>query len=69
MTGCKLASTPIEQRLALLPLNQDSPDTKLRLQYQMAIRSLMYAMIKTQPDLAFNISKLSQYLRNPQDIH
>ena len=35
----------------------------------MAIRSLMYAMIETQPDLAFNISKLSQDLSNPQDIH
>ena len=29
----------------------------------------MYAMIKTRPDLAFSISKLSQYLSNPQDIH
>ena len=29
----------------------------------------MYAMIETQPDLAFSISKLSQYSSNPQDIH
>ena len=59
----------MEQKLALPPLNQNPPDTKLQLQYQMAIGSLMYAMIKTQPDLAFSISKLSQYLSNPQDIH
>ena len=69
MTDCKPASTPIKQGLALQSLDQDPPDTKLCFQYQMAIRSLMYAMIKTQPDLAFNISKLSQYLSNPQDIH
>ena len=55
---------PMEQELTLPPLNQDPPDTKLRLQYQMAIEFLMYAMIETQPDLAFGISKLSQYLSN-----
>ena len=69
MTDCKLASTPMEQGLALPSLDQDSPDTKLCLQYQMAIGFLMYAMIETQPDLAFSISKLSQYLSNPRDIH
>ena len=40
----------MEQGLALPPLDQDLPDTKLRFQYQMATRSLIYAMIKTQPD-------------------
>ena len=64
MTNCKPAFTPIEQGFALLPLNQDPLDTKLPLQYQMAIGFLMYAMIKTQPDLALNISKLSQYSSN-----
>ena len=29
----------------------------------------MYAMIETQSDLAFSISKLSQYLSNPPDIY
>ena len=47
MAKCKLASTPMEQGLALPPLNQDPPDTKLRFQYQMAIGSLMYAIIET----------------------
>ena len=47
MTDCKLAFMPMEQELALPPLDQDSLDTKLRLQYQMVIRSLMYAMIET----------------------
>ena len=69
MTNCKPASTPTEQGLALPPLNQDPPDTKLRFQYQMATGFLMYAMIETRPDLAFSISKLSQYLSNPRDIH
>ena len=60
---------PKEQGLALPPLDQDPPDTKLCLQYQMAIRSLMYAMIKTRPDLTLSISKLSQYLSNSRGIH
>ena len=54
----------MKQELALPPLDQDPSDTKLRFQYQMAIGSLMYAMIETQLDLAFSISKLSQYLSN-----
>ena len=37
----------MKQGLALPPLDQDPLDTKLRLQYQMSIGSLMYAMIKT----------------------
>ena len=69
MIDCKPAFTPMEQELALLPLDQDLPDTKLHLQYQIAIRSLMYAMIETQSDLTFSISKLSQYLSNPQNIY
>ena len=60
---------PMEQELVLPPFIQDPPDTKLRLQYQMAIRSLIYAMIKTRLDLTFSISKLSQYSSNLQNIH
>ena len=52
MTSSKPIVTPMEQELQLPPLDQDSLDTKLRLQYQTAIGSLMYAMIKTRPDIA-----------------
>ena len=36
----------MEQRLTLPPFDQDPLDIKLRLQYQMAIGLLMYAMIE-----------------------
>ena len=69
MTNSKPVATPIEQELYLPPLNQDSPDTKLRLQYQTAFGSLMYAMLQTQQNIAYSISKLSQYSSNSQEPH
>ena len=69
MLDCKPIFTSIELAFALLSLNQDSPNTNLRLQYQIIIGSLMYNMIEKRPDLAFSIFKLSQYSNNPQDAH
>ena len=69
MTNSKPVATPIKQQLHLPPLDQDSADTKLQLQYQTAIESLMYAMLQTQPDIEYSISKLSQYLSDLQKPH
>src|SRR6266436_8228303 len=38
-------------------------------EYQSRIGSVMYAMLGTHPDIAFSITKLSQYLANPGDDH
>jgi len=37
--------------------------------YWEAIRSLMYASIATHPDIAFAVSTLSQFLKNPGITH
>jgi hypothetical protein len=36
-----------------------------QLEYQGAIRLVMYAMLRTRPDLAFTVSMLSKYCLNP----
>ena len=38
-------------------------------EYQSRIGSVMYAMLGTCPDIAFSITKLSQYSANPGDDH
>ena len=37
--------------------------------YRQVIRSLMCAAIATQPDIAFAVSLLSQFLENPGKVH
>ena len=37
--------------------------------YQQVIRSLMYTMVHTRPDLAFVLRKLSQYIQDPSEAH
>jgi hypothetical protein len=39
------------------------------LEYQQVIRSIMYAMLGTRPDLAFTVSTLSKYCSNPTSAH
>ncbi len=56
MTDCKPAPTPIEtQHLEDSPPDYQ-PTADFRLQYQSAVDSLMYAMLKTRPDLAYAVS-------------
>ena len=40
-------------------------DVKL-IPYREAVRSLMYLMIGTRPDIAFAVSNVSKYMENPQ---
>jgi hypothetical protein len=44
-------------------------DPKFRKQYQSAIGSLMYAMLGTQPDLAFAMSVILRFSSNPTNAH
>jgi hypothetical protein len=58
-------STPIEPNLQLVALDDDYNATSTkRLDYQRAIRSIMYAMLGTRLDLAFTVSTLSKYCIN-----
>ena len=40
-----------------------------KIPYREAIRSLMWAAVATQPDIAFAVSLLSQFLENTGEIH
>jgi hypothetical protein len=40
-----------------------------RERYQEAIKSLMYAMLCTRPDIAYTVKTLSRFASNPMKIH
>ena len=40
-----------------------------QLEYSQIIRSLMYLMICTRPNIAYAVSKLSRYTSNPSNDH
>jgi Reverse transcriptase (RNA-dependent DNA polymerase) len=71
----KPAHIPMETGVQLTKTQSDHPPgTKLEIPeqhvpYQQAIRSLMYAATCTQPDIAFAVSILSQFMREPAKSH
>jgi hypothetical protein len=70
MDNCIGISTPMDpncQLEAALP-GYTAPKGHL-LEYQQVIRSIMYAMLGTRPDLTFTISTLSKYCSNPTPEH
>ncbi len=70
MEDSKPLATPMKEGLVLPALDKKTPvDPDLAQQYQSAIRSLMYAMVYMRPDLAYAVSKLSQYGSNPKEVH
>ena len=44
-------------------------DASDRQQYQSIIRSLLFVVLGTQPDIAFSVIKMSQYMANPTKEH
>jgi len=65
MSDCKPRSTPCEQKLD--HNSDDDPVDPKR--YREAVGSLIYLMTCTRPDLSWTVSKLSQYLSNPNEQH
>ncbi|XP_070003048.1 uncharacterized protein [Nicotiana sylvestris] len=62
----KIAKTPIDVSYALQK-NEGESDSQL--DYARVLRSLMYIMNCTRPDIACAISKLSRFTSNPNQIH
>jgi hypothetical protein len=52
------------KRLGKLQKNANGNDESKGFPYQQVVGSLMYAMLCTQPDLAYPISFLSQHMAN-----
>jgi len=70
MASCMTVSTPADPhvRLVKTPLEQQT-DICYQQRYQVAVGSLMYAMIGTRPDIAYAISTVSQHSSNPGPSH
>jgi hypothetical protein len=66
MSDAHAVSTPIVPSLSLQRLTNAEIDATT---YQSAIGSLMYAMIRTRPNLAHAVGVLSQFSANPGEEH
>ncbi len=76
MTNCKPASTPLIPGIKLgktgIISNSDVvklEDAPTNAPYLEAIRSLIYAMIATRPDICFAVGYLSRYMSSPKESH
>ena len=68
LQNAKAVPTPLPEGYHPMPnKNQSTPD--LRSQYQQVIGSLLYIMLGTRPDIAYAVTKLSQYAANPSEEH
>jgi hypothetical protein len=68
MQNAKSVPTPLPSGYA--PLNNTDPvDEKLHNRYQQVIGSLLYLMLGTRPDIAFAVTKMSQFAANPSQEH
>ena len=70
MIDCNPSSTPADPHVRL-EKSADSfvPTEAERRRYQSAVGSLMYAMLGTRPDLAYGVSRVSQYNTAPNQTH
>ncbi|SCV67080.1 BQ2448_5726 [Microbotryum intermedium] len=64
----KPAATPMQKNL-LLELDESTPTEHERTRYLQAVGSLMYAALGTRPDLAYAISYLAQFAKQPGPTH
>ena len=68
MSDCKPVDTPIAGYTGILPADDNEPRADQR-EYQQVVGGIMFANIATRPDLAFAISKLSQFCHDPTIRH
>src|SRR5215813_8861680 len=68
MTNAKRASTPLPADYVPEVYNSKI-DTGRRQLYQQVIGSLLYLMLGTRPDIAYAVTKMSQYAANPSKEH
>jgi hypothetical protein len=68
MQDCKPIGVPFDPKVKL-QRNTNGNDESKGFPYQQAVGSLMYAMLCTQPDLAYPINVLRQHMVNPNMEH
>ena len=70
MQTCNPASTPADPHIRLEKPSSDFEATAQEMtSYQSAVGSLMYAMLGSRPDIAYAVSRVSQYSTNPNRSH
>ncbi|CAN1262899.1 Retrovirus-related Pol polyprotein from transposon TNT 1-94 [Linum perenne] len=73
MKNSKTSSIPLGAHLELSkdqsPASQEDRAKMADVPYDVAVGSVMYAMLCTRPDLAFAISVLSRFMSNPGEKH
>jgi len=68
MTNAHYAATPLPA--GYKPLENTEPaDSNLRSKFQSVIVSLLYIMLGTCPDIAYAVTKMSQFAANPSREH
>jgi hypothetical protein len=68
MEDCKAIGVPLDPKTKLKK-NVNKDDEMVKVPYQQAVGSLMYAILCTRPDLAYPISVVSQHMANPSLEH
>jgi hypothetical protein len=68
MEDCKAIGVPLDPKTKLKK-NVNKDDEMVKVPYQQAVGSLMYAMLCTQPNLTYPISMASQHMANPSLEH
>ena len=70
MENCSSVATPMVSGAILQKAkDQEIPTQELVTAYQSMLGSLMYIMTQSRPDIAFAVSKLSQYVSRPTKTH
>ena len=68
LLNAKTPPTPLPEGYQPKP-NSATADPELRSKFQQVIGSLLYIMIGTRPDIAYAVTKLSQFAANPSRDH
>jgi hypothetical protein len=68
MEDCRAIGVPLNPR-SKLKKNENKDVEILKVRYQQAVESLMYAMLCTRLDLAYPISVVNQHMANPNLEH
>jgi hypothetical protein len=68
MEDCKAIKVPLDPKTKLKK-NVNKDDEMVKVPYQQAVGSLMYAMLCTWSDLAYPISMVNQHMANPSLEH
>jgi hypothetical protein len=66
---CKSSSMTYDPSMLVQKNHGDLKDVKDQLRYSLIIGSLMYLASATRPYVSFAVSKLSQFMSNPADVH